>query len=77
MTLEAGNPDRVPVGSYRLERRYGNGTWERLQKLKGISLTEGPWELIDSQVGGGNPSYRVVLFGEKGEPLALSNTVSL
>lgn len=77
LTLEAGNPDRVPVGSYRLERRYGNGTWERLQKLKGISLTEGPWELIDSQVGGGNPSYRVVLFGEKGEPLALSNTVSL
>ena len=68
MTLEAGNPDRVPVGAYRLERRYGNGAWERVQEVKGTSLAEGPWELVDSQADGGERSYRVVLLGEKGSP---------
>ena len=77
LTLETGNPDRVPVGAYRLERRYGNGAWERVQEVKGTSLAEGPWELVDSQADGGERSYRVVLLGGKGEPLALSNTVSL
>ena len=45
--------------------------------MKGTSLAEGPWELVDSQADGGERSYRVVLLGGKGEPLALSNTVSL
>ncbi len=75
LKLEAFNPDRLKVVSFRLEKRsQGQSAWETIRQLPGNALEEGSLEIVDDGLDPGNKyEYRLSALDAQGRLLALSN----